>query len=84
MSDDPTPTTPDEIAATVNPYAVIARKAQAELRRWGDVLGLNPAARKRLGATRSNPDPKENLDGRLDFMLLERRLAGRRVRAARN
>jgi len=61
-----------------NPYAVIARKAQCELRRWADVLGLTPAARKRIGIARKKPDPaepaKDSLDTQIRLFQLERSL----------
>jgi P27 family predicted phage terminase small subunit len=39
--------------AQENPYLSVARKAQTELRRWGDVLKLTPKSKK--GTRSANP-----------------------------
>ena len=42
--------------AQENPFLSVARKAQTELRRWGDVLKLTPKSKAR--GTRSTPPAK--------------------------
>jgi P27 family predicted phage terminase small subunit len=64
--------------AQENPYAAIARKAQTEFRRWGNELGLTPAARKKVRTLQRKPtaDPEETENG-LPLLLLERQLRRR-------